>query len=562
MKASLLIHKDEKRIKIDFPFNNDITTKLRKIPDAKWSKTNHSWHIPYTKSAFELLKNLFPEVEYPQKISGIKNEKINPPPPSQSEEEPKPLSDKQLMVEPIYPIEKDRKGYKTVVSIAVFGRKIALKLPKNDIDIQFIRSLNYSRWDAKLYCWIVPNFGKNLDFLKSYFKDRITDLVIHEDYETSISADVVRKIGRNDLLIIKTNSGRLKLIFGINAELIKAIKKIPYSIWNAQYKWWSIPYTEKFLDEIKAVALDQNLKLIYEEEETAGSIKSRISSHDIPNYRSCPDEYVFKLKELRYSSKTLNSYKGLFEEFINFYHNIELELIDESMITAFMRYLVIERKISTSYQNLSINAIKFYYERVLGGQRKIYLVDRPRIEKKLPTVLNEQEVGDLLKATENIKHKAILMLAYSAGLRVSELVNVKIKDIDSSRMQIRIEQAKGKRDRYSLLSVKLLEVLRKYFLIYKPKIWLFEGVDGGRYSTRSVQLIMQDSVKKAGIKKKVSIHSLRHSFATHLLENGTDLRYIQNLLGHESSKTTEIYTHITTKGFDQIKSPLDKLNNL
>ena len=144
-------------------------------------------------------------------------------------------------------------------------------------------------------------------------------------------------------------------------------------------------------------------------------------------------------------------------------------MIDESMIIAFMRYLVIERKISSSYQNLAINAIKFYYERVLGGQRRVYLIDRPRVEKKLPTVLSEQEVGEILKATENIKHKAILMLAYSAGLRLSEIVNVKIKDIDSNRMQIRIVQAKGKKDRYSLLSVKLLEVLREYFIQYKPK---------------------------------------------------------------------------------------------
>jgi len=228
------------------------------------------------------------------------------------------------------------------------------------------------------------------------------------------------------------------------------------------------------------------------------------------------------------------------------------------MITAFLRYLVLERKVSTSYQNQAINAVKFYYERVLGGHRKVYLVERPREEKTLPIVLSEKEIGDLLKATENIKHKSILMLAYSAGLRLSELINVKLTDIDSQRMQIRVEQAKGNKDRYSLLSNRLLELLREYFLAYKPKIWLFEGAKGGQYSVNSIQAIMKESVKKAGIKKKVSVHTLRHSFATHLLENGTDLRYIQVLLGHASSKTTEVYTHITTKGFDQIKSPLDK----
>jgi site-specific recombinase XerD len=162
---------------------------------------------------------------------------------------------------------------------------------------------------------------------------------------------------------------------------------------------------------------------------------------------------------------------------------------------------------------------------VLGGQRKLYLVDRPRDEKRLPVVLNEHEISDLLNATENIKHKAILMLAYSGGLRLSELISVKLTDIDSKRMQIRIEQAKGKKDRYTLLSVKLLEVLRKYFKVYKPKKWLFEGASGDQYSVSSIQSVVKDSAKKAGIRKRVTVHTLRHSFATNLLESGTEIKF-------------------------------------
>jgi len=206
------------------------------------------------------------------------------------------------------------------------------------------------------------------------------------------------------------------------------------------------------------------------------------------------------------------------------------------------------------------NAIKFYYERVLGGQRNVYLIDRPKGEKTLPVVLDQEEVCAILNATTNLKHKAILMTIYSAGLRISEAINLKINAIDSQRMQIRVEQAKGKKDRYTVLSVKTLEVLRQYFQVYKPKVWLFEGQTGGQYSDRSIQAILKDAVAKTKIIKRVTVHTLRHSFATHLLENGTDLRYIQTLLGHESSKTTEIYTHVTTKGFEQIKSPLDKLD--
>lgn len=176
----------------------------------------------------------------------------------------------------------------------------------------------------------------------------------------------------------------------------------------------------------------------------------------------------------------------------------------------------------------------------------------------LPEVLSEEEVKAILDATENLKHKAILMTIYSAGLRISEVINLKIKDIDSQRMQIRVDQGKGKKDRYTLLGKKTLEVLRKYFQLYKPRVYIFEGMDGQQYSKSSITQILKASVLKAGIKKRVSVHTLRHSFATHLLEGGVNLRYIQSLLGHGSSKTTEIYTHITTKGFDQIVNPLDK----
>ena len=196
---------------------------------------------------------------------------------------------------------------------------------------------------------------------------------------------------------------------------------------------------------------------------------------------------------------------------------------------------------------------------LLCGSRKVYTIDRPREEKYLPEVLSEEEVAKIINATENLKHKAILMTIYSAGLRIGEAINLKIKDIDSQRMQIRVEQAKGKKDRYTLLGVKTLEILRKYFLQYKPKIWIFEGINGEQYSSSSIKSILRTSINKTTIKKHVTVHTLRHSFATHLLESGTDLRYIQSLLGHENSKTTEIYTHITTKGFEQIKSPLDKL---
>jgi integrase/recombinase XerD len=285
----------------------------------------------------------------------------------------------------------------------------------------------------------------------------------------------------------------------------------------------------------------------------------------LPHYRKCPEVMKQKLEELRYSPITIKTYTNLFEEFINFYPKEAIDDITEVQIIAFSRYLVTDRRVSASYQNQAINAIKFYYEKVLGGGRKFYFIERPRREQKLPVVCSEEEIVAILTQVTNIKHKAILATLYSAGLRVSELIRLKISDIDAKRMQIRVVQSKGKKDRYTLLSQKTLELLRKYMDRDRPRLWLFEGVnvETGEvqpYSPSSIRMILREAVNNAGLQKRITVHTLRHSFATHLLEAGTDLRYIQSLLGHESSKTTEVYTHVTTKGFDQIKSPLDGLD--
>jgi len=210
--------------------------------------------------------------------------------------------------------------------------------------------------------------------------------------------------------------------------------------------------------------------------------------------------------------------------------------------------------------NQAINALKFYYGTMLK-KRFVYEVKRPRKDRKLPVVLSQEEVARILSSVENIKHKALLMLIYSAGLRVGEVVRLKIEDIDSKRMLIHIKGSKGRKDRYTMLSETALETLRQYWREYKPTKWLFDGARAGRYlSTRTVEKVLEYACEKAGIRKDISVHTLRHSFATHLLEGGTDLRYIQEILGHKDSKTTEIYTHVSTKSIGKIKSPLDSLD--
>ena len=274
-------------------------------------------------------------------------------------------------------------------------------------------------------------------------------------------------------------------------------------------------------------------------------------------YRSCPEEYFKKLENCKYSLNTAKAYIYHFERLINYYKNKEFIAISEMDIRKYVNLLCGNSNFSKSYINQAINSIKFYYEVVLGMPNRFYSIDRPRKNRSLPKVISKESVLKMIRINDNIKHKCIVSLLYSAGLRRQELIDLKITDIDNERMVILVRNAKGNKDRYTLLSEKLLLDLRVYYKIYRPKEFLFEGRYGGKYSTTSIAAIVERSAKKAGLNKKVTPHILRHSFATHLLEAGTDLRYIQSILGHSSSKTTEIYTHVATNVFKKIKNPLD-----
>ncbi|HTE28808.1 MAG TPA: tyrosine-type recombinase/integrase [Chryseolinea sp.] len=272
----------------------------------------------------------------------------------------------------------------------------------------------------------------------------------------------------------------------------------------------------------------------------------------------CPPDYIALLETKRYSLNTSRTYTALFSDFVRYFPGKPLTEINELDIRQYMSYIAQQRK-SLSYQNQVINAIKFYYEQVLDMPQRFYAIERPRTEQKLPSVLSENEISMVIGATSNLKHKAILVTIYACGLRLSELLTLKLTDVQSDRHLLLIRGAKGKKDRNTVLSETTLGLLRKYYVAFRPKEFLFEGQCGGRYSAKSVQNIVKSALGLANIKRPASTHTLRHSFATHLLENGTDLRYIQTLLGHSSPKTTEIYTHVSTKGLKDVVSPIEKL---
>lgn len=260
-----------------------------------------------------------------------------------------------------------------------------------------------------------------------------------------------------------------------------------------------------------------------------------------------------------YSQETIKSYCNSFHQLLRLLAARNIEDLTKEQIQSYLLWLAERRKCSETVINTTINAIKFYLEQVLGRDKEYYDLPRPKMPKKLPDVLATQEMTMIIRSISNLKHRAIIMTAYSAGLRASEIVNLRIRNIDKWRMTIKVECGKGKKDRYVPYSPTLQEVLREYYIQYRPVEYVFEGTPGEKYCVRSAQEILSNAKLVTKVKKKGGLHLLRHSFATHLLESGTDIRYIQELLGHESIKTTLRYTHVTPKALKKIQSPLDKL---
>jgi len=262
----------------------------------------------------------------------------------------------------------------------------------------------------------------------------------------------------------------------------------------------------------------------------------------------------------RYSQNTIKTYSDALEVFFRFFQNKTIENFTKEDLIQFNTEYILKKNLSASYQNQVINAIKLFYRNRFNRTMEVDYIQRPRREKRLPNVLSKDEVKSILEAPTNLKHRAMLSLIYACGLRRSELLNLTLKDILSDRNLLFIRQSKGKKDRVVPIGKKLIEMLRDYYKAFKPKTWLFEGqFPNTKYSEKSLENVLKQSLSKAKITKKVSLHWLRHSYATHLLESGTDLRYIQELLGHSSSRTTEIYTHVSTRNLQQIRSPFDDL---
>lgn len=355
----------------------------------------------------------------------------------------------------------------------------------------------------------------------------------------------------------RPNAKRIKFHIPYQAkEWRMKVKSLDSSYFHYHQKLWSVINTKDNVGKLKLI-FGKDLEIHDQSVQKQMPIK-KLNDNSLKTLTL----YEQKIILLGYSRHTLKSYKSAMIKFLTFFETRNLEDITKEEIEGFVFHLISKYKISETMQNTLINAIKLYYEKVLGKPREYYTIQRPKKSKSLPNVLSTNEVEKLLKVTSNLKHKAILCTIYSAGLRLSEVINLRLEDVHSDDNYLFIKGGKGKKDRKTTLSLKLLRLLRQYYIKYKPGYWLFEGQDGGQYSHSSIQRVFRKSVRLSNINPWATPHTLRHSYATHLLQQGVNLRYVQSLLGHESSKTTELYTHVMDINNKEIKSPLDNLINL
>lgn len=355
-------------------------------------------------------------------------------------------------------------------------------------------------------------------------------------------------------------------------ELNRAVRSLPDVKWSRTMKGWTVLNNrtnlrlilsafkgKAWVDYSQIFNKENDKKEAIIKEVTKVNAKSSLGEINQDQERKVKD-FENWMTSNRYSQSSINTYVDMVRTFFRFYNDKTIEEIENEDIVFFNNQYILANSYSSSYQNQMISAIRLFYSRI--ERRKLILeeIERPRKEHKLPNVLSKEEIKSILESLTNVKHRTMLSLIYACGLRRGEILNLKVKDIDSKRGVLNILNSKGKKDRIIPISEKLINMLREYYKLYRPKEWLFEGQkEGMKYSEKSLQSVLKKALEKARISKPVTLHWLRHSYATHLLESGTDLRFIQELLGHKSSKTTEIYTHVSTKSLQKIKSPFDEL---
>ncbi|MDT8402166.1 MAG: tyrosine-type recombinase/integrase [Bacteroidales bacterium] len=449
--------------------------------------------------------------------------------------------------------------------------------PEDHVFSKMIREYPGSNLSRTTSTWYVVEKKESIRSLISYFKEyyKIDATGLHifrrkateDEYNTrscySGSTGPVK-------MIVDPSRGRLTIQFlgRYEKKWISELKQYCRPYYDTIKREWHLPASRVIMDSLTDYFNKEGVQLVIRKatRPEAGSkeresITGEIRRRDLrPEVRYGIEELIKFLKEQRYSNHTLYSYLSHLELFFKYYHNDQPGEITNDDLTEFMEALVIKQGYSASFQNQLLSAIKAYYYFHGTGKINLEEIQRPRKSRPLPQVLSKEEVTRILQSTRNSKHRLLLSIIYSCGLRRSEVINIRLTDLNRDRKTLHIRAGKGNVDRVVPVSDKVWSKLDEYITAYRPGVYLFEGQNGGRYSVGSVYRVFCQAAKRAGIEKDLGVHSLRHSYATHLHEGGLDIRYIQELLGHKSSKTTEIYTHVSRRNLLNIKNPLDDLD--
>ena len=616
-----LHHRGEKRIKVEFPKNDLAIAAIKEVPGRRWSRTHRCWHVPHSPEAYGQLLERF-EVVLPDEsgkaapppgLAAAAKNKVEPP----SQPSPRPVflekeNDRRLKAF----VPPERKDWIALVK-KIDGRawnergkywslpnvKSTYRLLKKELggalkigfEVRADIPETYRSKYRKGQSGKSPGTSGKVE-LPPYFTPaeelpRPGNLPVPEGrtalpHPIVVPPEVRYAVFQKDGREQRTVTGE-KVIVGkqdgewINAFVpmgkkgwVETMRNIPGRAWAPGAKCWQLPYVKASFRLMKKFIGMENLTFCFDinpdipdeakAAERFGHLAPHLQSGRAGLLNRAQKEaialMVEKLALKRMAYNTQKSYSHHLMGLFLFYQSALPEDITKKQVEHYILHLVRFKKIAESTQNQVINAVKAYWERVLGRGKEWIELPRPKRPKKLPNIISQEEVVALLDCVDNLKHKLILLLIYATGMRLGESVNLLVRDINLKRRHIHIKGGKGKKDRYVNLPETVVPFLVAYKKEYRPAHWLFEGQHGGRYSKRSVQSIMRKAVEKSKINPYATVHTLRHSYATHCVEDGHGLLAIQEALGHESADTTRIYLHLSSNALRRLKSPVDKLN--
>jgi site-specific recombinase XerD len=513
MKRKIILkkvfHRDLWRIAIFFDYDEGIRRIVRSIPGVKFSGTHRCFYVDDSEENLKLVLRSLKELSDYEIELPLKNEIRKNPSGSEKEEPDKDVQNCSHLDQGWEPLEPQK----------------TIRVIENGEDTE------------------------------GSFPD-------HHSYRSGKPARVEFRINEEEGLLVIRFLGRY------DAAWIGEMKTYGRCYYDKNRREWSLQWSKLTCDSladyftsngvqisIKKKVVDSDLATARKEE--GDEIRSRdLSAKALDGL----DSLAMYLDDNRYSKRTRESYLSMLEFFFRYFSGRDPEEITEEEISRFIYDFVIRLGYSAAYQNQIVSAIKTYYTISGKGKLKPEILERPRRSRALPKVFSKEEVSRILNSGRNLKHKVLLWMIYSCGLRRSEVTNIRLDDLDRNRNILFIREGKGKVDRIVPVSQKVWEKIDEYLDAFGPREYLFEGQAGGRYSSESVYRVFKSALLRAGIKKDVGVHSLRHSYATHLHENGLDIRYIQELLGHKSTRTTEIYTHVSRRNLIQVRSPIEDLD--